>query len=324
MQVRIGTGASIVWLAFAVSGIAQEPFEIPIWPGTAPGSENSSLREEYSHREITDGTDTPRDRSVKGVTKPTLTVYLPQKDKANGVAVVVCPGGAFTHLAIDKEGHDVARWLREQGFAGVVLKYRLPAGDAHLTVRETSIADTQRAVRVVRRNALKWNVNQNRIGVMGFSAGGYLAAVAATMFDTGGREADDPIKRQSCRPDFVTPVYPLISLEIQGKRSPKFLERMLGPSPGDDSVRQFSPNTCVRSDSPPAFLVHAHDDGLTCEHSIQLFLALRAANVPAELHVYAKGGHGFGIRQRGQPVSAWRERWLEWMQSQGFLSPSTH
>lgn len=298
---------------------ATDEFEIPIWPGIAPGSAGSTLKEGYRDRPITDGTGVSRDRSVSGVTRPTLTVYLPTLRNATGAAVVICPGGGFGHLAIDKEGHGVARWLQSQGIAGAVVKYRLPDPDVGLYVPNGSIPDMQRAIRIVRLNAGKWNIDPKRIGVMGFSAGGYMAAAAGALFEEGDPDADDPIRRISCRPDFIAPVYPLISLELQGNRSGGLLKRMLGQNLNDKLITEYSFDTRVTSQTPPTFLVHAHDDGLSVEHSIRFYLALRKAEVPAELHVYSKGGHGFGMRQRGQPISAWRERWLEWMRAEGFL-----
>ncbi len=313
----------VVVLALSTSsGAVDNEFEISIWPGVAPGSGRSKMKEEYSHRPITDGTAVDRDRSVRSVTRPTLKVYLPTADKATGAAVVVCPGGGFSHLAIDQEGHDVARWLQSRGIAGAVVKYRLPDPDVGLYVPNGSIPDMQRAIRIVRLNAGKWNIDPKRIGVTGFSAGGYMAAAAGTLFDEGNPGADDPVRRMSCRPDFIAPVYPLISLELQAERYAGLAERMLGPDPGAEMIREYSLDTRVTPQSPPAFLVHAHDDGLSAEHSIRFYLALRKAKVSAELHVYSKGGHGFGMRRRGLPVSTWRERWLDWMKTEGFLSQS--
>jgi acetyl esterase/lipase len=299
-----------------------EAIEIPIWSGIAPGSAGSTLNEEYRDRPITDGTRVIRDRSVRGVTRPTLTVYLSTLRQATAAAVVICPGGGFSHLAIDKEGHDVARWLQTHGIAGAVVKYRLPDPDVGLYVPNGSIPDMQRAIRIVRFNAGKWNIDPVRIGVMGFSAGGYMAAAAGTLFDDDNPGVNDPIRRVSCRPDFIVPVYPLISLELQGSQPAGLLERMLGRDLNDELIRTYSLETRVTSQTPPVFLVHAHDDGLSVEHSIRFYLASRKAKVPAELHVYSKGGHGFGMRQRGRPVSAWRERWLEWMEAEGFLQQS--
>jgi acetyl esterase/lipase len=302
---------------------ATNEFEIPIWSDIAPGSRGSKLKEEYRDRPITDGKSVSRDRSVRGVTRPTLTVYLPSLREATGAAVVICPGGGFSHLAIDKEGHDVARWLQPRGIAGAVVKYRMPDPDVGLYVPNGSIPDMQRAIRMVRYNAGKWNIDPKRIGVAGFSAGGYLATAAGTLFDEGDPKADNPISRVSCRPDFIAPIYPLVSLVLQGNRPTGLFTRMLGNSYNAELISKYSFETRVTSRTPPTFLVHAHDDGLSVEHSICFYLALRKAKVPAELHLYSKGGHGFGMRQRGQPISAWRERWLEWMRAEGFLLQST-
>ena len=147
-----------------------------------------------------------------------------------------------------------------------------------------------------------------------------MAAAAGILFDRGDPDADDPIGRVSCRPDLIMPVYPLISLEIQGNRPSGLLDRILGRDRSDKLVSEYSLDTRVTSQTPPAFLVHAHDDNLSVEHSIRFYLALRKAGISTELHVYSQGGHGFGMRQRGRPVSTWRERWLDWMKDKGFLS----
>lgn len=300
-------------------GIADDAIEVPIWPGVAPGSAQSRLSEEYQDRPVTDGTDITRDRHVSGVTKPSLTVYLPAKEKATGAMVIICPGGGFNILAIDKEGHDVAHWLNSHGIAAAVVKYRLPDPDVGLFVRNGSIPDMQRAIRIVRHNAEQWNIDRSRIGVTGFSAGGYLTAAAGTLFDGGNPQAEDPIDRISCRPDFIAPIYPLVSLEIERERRGKILDRMLGTPLTDEALREYSLDQRVTSQTPPTFLVHAHDDRLSVEHSVLFYRALQQADVSAELHVYSQGGHGYGIRQRGQPISAWPDRWLQWMRAEGIL-----
>lgn len=312
-------------LALAEGAAAAEPLEIPIWPGAAPGSEDSRLVEEYADREVTDGTGIERDRHVSGVTRPALTVYLPEKAKSTGVAVVICPGGAFRILAIDKEGHDVARWLAAEGIAGVVVKYRLPDPDQGVFVSNGCIPDVQRAMRLTRHHAGEWNIDPGKIGVMGFSAGGYLAAAAGTLFDAGDPDAPDPVRRAACRPDFIAPIYPLVSLDYEketGKRE-DLLGRMLGENPAGEEVAEYSLESRVTALTPPAFLVHAYDDGLSIEHSLRFVDALRGAKIRAELHLYSRGGHGFGMRQRGEPISLWRERWLEWMRAEGFLDAAT-
>lgn len=294
--------------------------EVPIWPGVPPGSEGSRLQEKYSHRQITDGTDTVQDRAVEGVSRPTVTAYLPDRDKASRVAVLICPGGGFRHLAIDKEGHDIGRWLASQGIAGVVVKYRLPDPEVGLSVQNGSLPDLRRAIRLVRSKANEWKIDPSKIGVMGFSAGGYLSAAAGILFGGGDSDPDDPVGRQSSCPDFITAVYPLVSIDLEADRGSVFVNRILGLSDPDiQLIQRYSLENRVSDLTPPTFLVHASDDRLSPEHSVRFYLALLHVGVPAELHLFSKGGHGFGIRQRGLPVSGWPERWLEWLRSEGIL-----
>jgi acetyl esterase/lipase len=297
------------------SAQAQEPIELTLWPEGPPGGIQSTMQEEVVERTVPEGSGALRDRSLKGVTTATLSVYLPVKGSQTRAVVLICPGGGFTHLAIDKEGHDIARWLVENQFAGVVLKYRLPDPEAGLYVTNGARLDMQRALRLIRHHAAEWNLDAARVGVMGFSAGGYLAALAGVDFDPGDSASPDPVARQSCRPDFIAPIYPLVSLTEHVKVSPDRVARMVGPQPTPELVAKYSPETQVSAASPPAFIVHAHDDRLSSENSVAFYLALHAAGVPAELHVYAAGGHGFGIRKDELPVAGWPQRWLEWFAS---------
>lgn len=314
-----GLGITLLIINMSFLCMAAE-FEVPLWQGAAPGSEKSVMVETHKDREISDGTDTTRDRSTKGVTKPTITVCLPEKGEGKVAAVLVCPGGGFSHLAIDKEGHDIARWLVSQGIAGIVLKYRMPDPDVGVYVYNGCVEDMHRALRLIRHNADEWKIEADKIGVMGFSAGGYLAALAGVNHEDGDPAADDLVERNSCRPDFITPVYPLISLSQHSQRNPERVERMLGPSPGESTIALYSPEKQVSANTPPTFIVHANDDRLSSEHSVVFYTALRRADVPAELHIYSTGGHGFGIRSRGLPVSDWKDRWLEWMAARGLFS----
>jgi endo-1,4-beta-xylanase len=252
---------------------------VELWPGAAPGSEG--IHDEEVWQERGQGIV---DRSVASVHQPTLTAYLPLAEKNTGVGIVIAPGGAYRHLAIDKEGHDIAKWLNTVGVAAFVLKYRLPRTEGHNYSIETALVDAKRAMRLVRSRAGEWNLDAKRIGMMGFSAGGDLAARAGMGFDKGEAGASDPVERQTSRPDFLVLGYPLIPDELT-----------------------VSPAT------PPAFLVHADDDRLTAEHSVRFYLALKKAGVSAELHVYSQGGHGFGILNRNLPVSAWPLRFEQWL-----------
>jgi acetyl esterase/lipase len=227
------------------------------------------------------GTGGTKDRTVSDVSRPSLTVYLPAKGKANGTGIVVCPGGGYERLALDKEGHDVARWLTSIGVAAFVLKYRLPGkenmtlakGDLRQATQAAKVAleDATVAMALTRENAARWNLHS--VGMMGFSAGGNLAALAGM------------VSPPKTRPDFLVLVYPAI---------PRTLD--------------ITPTT------PRTFLVHAADDHLDAgDNSVRFFLALRKAGVPAELHVYAAGGHGFAMRKSGKPVAAWPDALAAWL-----------
>lgn len=223
------------------------------------------------------------DRSISNVSQPSITVYLPAKKTATGKAIVICPGGGYSHLAIDKEGHEVARWLNTIGVAGIVLKYRLPGtknmivsmGDIGRAAEAAKIAieDAELAMSLTRENAEKWNVRPDKIGMMGFSAGGHLAAMVGMLA---------PKER---RPDFLVLGYPAM---------PRTFE--------------------VTAATPPTFLVHADDDRLAASaNSVPFYLALKKAKVPAELHVYANGGHGFGIKKTDKTSAAWPEALAAWL-----------
>jgi acetyl esterase/lipase len=250
--------------------------------------------------------------------KPTLTIYLPPKEKATGTAVVICPGGGYGHLAMDHEGHQIARWLNSLGVAGFILKYRhrnSGAGYGH----PAPLLDAQRAVSTVRSRAKEWNVSPDRIGILGFSAGGHLASTAGTHFHTGKPDAKDPIDRVSCRPDFMVLVYPVISM-IEWYAHSGSRRNLLGNKPDEKLVENLSNERQVTPETPPTFLVHTYEDrGVPAENSIYFYLALRKAKVPAEMHLYQKGPHGFGLGQNYGAVSTWPQRCADWMRGLGLL-----
>ena len=252
--------------------------------------------------------------------KPTLTVYLPPKDRATGVSIVICPGGGYGGLAMDHEGHAVAKWLNSIGVAGFILKYRhRGTGYGHLT----PLADAQRAVRRVRAGAEEWKINPGRVGILGFSAGGHLASTAGTHFDWGNADAPDPIDRVSCRPDFMVLVYPVISLTAPythvGSR-----KNLLGENPDKKLAENLSNERQVTSQTPPTFLVHTTEDsGVPAENSLFFFLALRRAHIAAELHIFARGPHGFGLGKKGEPVALWPDLCEKWMKRIGLIKSDT-
>ena len=285
--------ASSVTVATAAAPGSREV--VLLWPDGAPGARGSD-----------DGD------------KPSLTLYLPAKDKANGAAVVICPGGGYGHLAMDHEGHQIAQWLNSLGVAGFILKYRHSrsgAGYGH----PAPLQDAQRAIRMVRRRAEQWNVDSSRIGIIGFSAGGHLASSAGTHFNTRYGEARDAIDELSCRPDFMILGYPVISFTEwythKGSR-----KNLLGEKLDPQLVEHFSNEKQVTPETPPTFLVHADDDrGVPVENSISFYLALRKAKVPAEMHIYEKGGHGFGPGTGKGACSSWMTRCADWMKGRGLL-----
>lgn len=250
--------------------------------------------------------------------KPSLTIYLPPKEKATGTAVVIFPGGGYGHLAMDHEGHQIAQWLNSLGIAGFIVQYRhrnSGAGYGH----PAPIQDAQRAIRMVRSRAAEWNVNPDRIGIIGFSAGGHLASSAGTHFQTRYSEAKDAIDQASCRPDFMILMYPVISF-TESYTHKGSMANLLGKDPDQSLVESFSNEKQVTPETPPTFLVHADDDkGVPSENSIAFYLALRKAGVPAEMHIYEKGGHGFGLGKDKGSVSSWPDRCADWMRGRGLL-----
>jgi acetyl esterase/lipase len=260
----------------------------------------------------------PGAKGDKDGDKPTLTIYLPAKEKATGAAVVIFPGGGYGHLAMDHEGHQIARWLNSFGVAGFILKYRhrnSGAGYGH----PAPLQDAQRAIRMVRNRAKQWNIDPGRIGIIGFSAGGHLASSAGTHFQNRFSDAKDAIDQNSCRPDFMILVYPVVSFTEQythiGSRN-----NLLGKNPDRNLVENLSNEKQVTTETPPTFLVHANDDKpVPPENSIYFYLALRKAKVPAEMHIYERGGHGFGPGTKHGPVSSWMARCADWMRGWGLL-----
>jgi acetyl esterase/lipase len=242
-------------------------------------------------------------KRVTNVSKPTITICKPPSDRDTGAAVLICPGGGYQSLSWDLEGEDVVTWLNSIGVTGIILKYRVPrpAAKPPGTQPVGPLQDAQRAMSLVRARAAEWGVDPQRIGVLGFSAGGHLAASVECNFDKRSYEPVDNTDKVSCRPDFAVLLYPGYLL-VRDKLD-------------------LAPDIRIRSECPPTFLVHAGDDGLVpVENVLQAYIALKHAGVPAELHVYTTGGHGFGLRPNNRPSSTWPQRCAEWLKSQGFLT----
>lgn len=252
--------------------------------------------------------------------KPSITIYLPSAQRATGAAVVVCPGGGYGGLAVDHEGKQVADWLTSNGIAAFVLRYRIAPRYRH----PAPLQDAQRAIRTVRAGAATWKVDANRIGILGFSAGGHLTSTAGTHFDHGKADSQDPIERVSSRPDFLVLVYPVISFTTPfahtGSR-----RNLLGENADDKLVQSLSNETQVTKDTPPTFLAHTNEDtGVPPENSVLFYLALRKAGVPSEMHIYEKGKHGLGLGASDPAFATWPSHCITWLRVRGLIPASSN
>ncbi len=268
---------------------------IALWPGGAPGALGS-----------------------EPVDVPTLIPYLPPKEKRSGAAVIVCPGGGYTHLA-DHEGGPVAEWLNSLGVTAFVLKYRLGPSYHH----PAPMLDAARAIRLVRARAVEWGLDPQRIGILGFSAGGHVASTAGTHFDTGKTDASDPIERVSSKPNLMILIYPVITMRDKlthaGSRA-----NLLGASPPPELIGLLSNDEQVTKETPPSFLVHTMTDtAVPVENSLLFALGLRKAGVPFEFHLYERGSHGFGLGTKDPILATWPDRCADWLRLHGFVSGKT-
>jgi acetyl esterase/lipase len=252
---------------------------------------------------------------VKNVHAPDIRVYLPTKQCATGQAVLVCPGGGYMGLAYDWEGKDIAKWLNGNGIAAVVLKYRLPSAFHDSLKHAYALEDAQRAMRITRRHAREWNIAPNRIGVIGFSAGGHLAATLGTCYEVQGPHKAEPIDTISARPDFMILMYPVITMsELSTHTGSR--KALLGEHPDPAMIRRYSPELLVNDRTPPAFIVHSVDDKVVpVENSLLIFQALRAHNVPMEMHIFPTGGHGFSLATKPGMPHSWPSLCIEWLKN---------
>lgn len=252
---------------------------------------------------------------ISKISKPTLTIFLPPAAKANGTAVVICPGGGYGIVAAGHEGYEVAKKFNEMGVAAFVLKYRIPNPQKQTDPSIAPLQDAQQAIIMVRSNAQKWNINPSRIGIMGFSAGGHLASTAGTHFEKA--LIDNP-GNISVRPDFIILIYPVISADSSIMHAGSF-KNLLGEKATPEELAEYSNEKKVEGNTPPSFLVHASDDnGVSANNSIVFYQALIKNKVPAELHIYEKGGHGFGMHNP-TTKEEWMDRCKNWLDSNGWL-----
>lgn len=303
MRVQLQRVAAIAVFAAAAAApaaaCAQQalPAPVPLWQHGAPGSLG------------TGDEDTP-----------TITPFLPSAGTATGAAVVIFPGGGYQHLATEKEGVVPAHWLNGLGIAAFVVKYRLGPRYHHPAM----LQDAQRSVRWVRAHAHQFGINAQRIGVLGFSAGGHMASTAGTHYDAGDSASADSVDRVGSRPDFMVLLYPVITMDSTFTHRGS-LHNLLGANPSPELVHLMSNETQVTRDTPPAFLVATTDDEtVPVENSLALYRALHAANVPAELHLFEHGRHGFGLAPGDPVLSTWTSLCANWLRAHGWAAPLSH
>jgi acetyl esterase/lipase len=292
-MLRTSLAIAVVWLFVSTPASAVGPEPVLLWPEGAPGAQ---------------GTET--------ADCPSIRIYPAEPSIATGAAVVVCPGGGYGILAYDHEGHQVAKWFNRIGVTGIVLQYRLGPKYHH----PAPLNDAQRAIRYLRAHAAEMGVDKNRIGVMGFSAGGHLASTVSTHYDRGAADAVDPIERESCRPDFAVLCYPVISIKSEFGHKGS-LRNLLGDDPAPELVESLSNETQVTADTPPTFIFHtAEDPGVPVQNALVYYDALVRNRVKSELHVYQDGPHGVGLAQGDPTLATWTDRLHDWLRGNGFLS----
>jgi acetyl esterase/lipase len=294
-----------VSLIVAWTALAAEPLVVEIWPGRVPdesgniGAERVRMSPKLDRKQVE---VTEQTRLITDVIKPTITIYRPAAEKNTGTAMLICPGGGYWDLYWQLEGEEVAAWLNSIGVTGIILKYRVPRrpDEPKTEPARRPLADAQRAVSLVRSKASQWDIHPQRIGIVGFSAGGYLAIATATSFDKRTYEPVDDVDKISCRPDFAIPVYSGY-LKMKDKD-------------------ELSPGLRIPTGTPPIFLVHGGEDIISPpENSVLMYLALKQAGVPTELHVYANTTHDFGVRTNDRPHSKWTVRCTDWLRDGGLL-----
>jgi acetyl esterase/lipase len=298
---------AIALSALSLKSMAQNEI-IALWPeGKVPNSITNKVEE----KSVTDDSGILR---ISGVTIPAITAFIVPKEKATGAAVMICPGGGYGILAASHEGSDLAKWFNERGISAFVLKYRLPDAKAMTHQHEVPLMDAMQGMKLIRRSAKKWNIDPDKVGVMGFSAGGHLAATLSTHYNVGTQASDE------AKPNFSILLYPVISLLPElahgGSR-----DNLLGPDKSEELIKYYSNELQVSAKTPPAFLVHAMDDGaVPVENSIAYYLALKKFKTPAEMHLYPKGGHGFGLRTEGKgSLVNWPSAMDGWLKANGWI-----
>lgn len=288
----------IYFLFSTLTGIAQDKV-MKVWPEGAPNHNGMDKPEEKFNGE-----------HVRNVSEAEMYIYLPEKENNTGAALVICPGGGYWIEAMDHEGYELAKWLRKKGVAGIVLKYRLPYGH-----HEIPSDDVRQTLRIVRKNAVDWGIDPGKIGLAGSSAGGHLASTVGTRFDYGDATSNDPLKKVSCRPDYLLLLYPVITFQEEyghmGSR-----KNLIGEGNDWELVKKYSNELHVTAETPPTFLILTDDDKtVPPRNSVEFYLALKENNVPAEMHIFREGAHGFGMNKKNMPVDQWPELFYNWLKT---------
>ncbi len=292
---------------FFLQSCLTQNFTIPLWDKQIP---NYRLSDEVEQSSVFNGRLT-----YSRVPKPDISVYLTSGGNDNGQAVIICPGGGYVAEAYDWEGTEIAKWLNSKGIAAIVLKYRLPGSKSNIVKHLSPLMDAQRAIRLVRANAKKWNINPNQIGIMGFSAGGHLASSAGTHFDNGLSNPSDSIEKVSCRPDFMALIYPVITFTDsslhRGSRT-----NLLGEKPDTSLYRFFSSELQVSANTPPTFIFHTEDDQVVpVKNALLMYNALVKKNISAELHIFPHGNHGCSLALGNKELEQWTDLCIHWIHS---------
>lgn len=303
MRIRLPYFILILSLFFVEIILAQQKI-IPLYEEIIPNSTNTKEKEKQEKNEIL---------WITNVQTPTLEAYFPSKRNTNGKAVIICPGGGYHGLAYDWEGTEIAQWFNTKGIIAFVLKYRLPVANNVTNKSEVPLQDAIRAIQIVRKNATSWNLNEDKIGVMGFSAGGHLASTLGTHYNTNTKIPNDPYKNINARPDYMILLYPVITMKEKythmGSR-----KALIGENPSEEIIEKYSNELQVTSETPPTFIVHSADDGgVPIENSLDFYKALKENNVPSEMHLYPTGGHGFGLGLENEHLKNWTDRLNEWL-----------
>jgi acetyl esterase/lipase len=288
-------------LLIALAGLSSAQYK-NLWPSEAPGDPQRAAGSEKANAQ----------GHLSQIEAPQYQTYLPAKDKATGAAVVILPGGGYGIVAMEHEGHELAKWFAERGVAGIVVKYRVP------NQFPTPFLDARRAIRTVRANAAEWGVDPKKVGIMGFSAGGHLASLCTTRFNDTFPEHEnrDEIDKQSARPDFSMLIYPVITLGPGGHTGSR--NNLLGPNPTPEQIEKYSTEKAVTPETPPVFLLSTADDVVDCRNSLNFAAACRENKVPVTLHVFETGGHGYGLHGKGE-LAKWPELLEGWLKAKGHV-----